>query len=217
MRYVLSILALTVTLGVATPSHALEVSAGRDNQATQNNGILSRIQAGDALLQTTINQILKCNNKGKYFVSNQSIPGRDADGCKSNDIDPTKYDIVQETKTVALPQSCKGKGDGQCSVVIDMTPYTGKVDVSITAGCNGAAWCGTGVGTISTPLATTWSNKRVYTFPYKKANYVNASYNAGTKKMTLSSGYTGKSTNFHRGAVNNVRVTYTGFALKEIK
>lgn len=77
----LTYLAMLAVFAASTYVHALESAAGNVDVQNATTGLDARLNASNVLLQTAINQILTCNNKGMIFASDTSVPGRDADGC----------------------------------------------------------------------------------------------------------------------------------------
>lgn len=196
------------------PAYALEATAAGESVAASNAGLISRLEATKSALTSTINQMLACNNKGKVFASNASTPGRDGDGCiGGNGFDPSNYEIVEKTSTVSLGNGTTGaRWDTE---TINMTPYLNSRDVTIAATCDPCAWGDGGRGSVAIPsLKANWSGT-VYSYPFRKSNYINGSYNASTKILTLQSGYSGDSTNSKDGHIANMTIGHTQLAIQE--
>lgn len=77
----LSLWSAILTTLAAGESWALESTAGSASPQASTAGLEARLEAGIGALQTSINSILRCNNKGRVFASAPSAPGKDSDGC----------------------------------------------------------------------------------------------------------------------------------------
>lgn len=73
-------LTLFASFALASSATSIEMTA-RSPSAQANAGFEMRLAAATTALQTIINQLLTCNNKGKIFASDASAAGRDTDGC----------------------------------------------------------------------------------------------------------------------------------------
>ncbi|MCB0256065.1 MAG: hypothetical protein KDI55_20280 [Anaerolineae bacterium] len=205
------------TLSTSGTSTALEASAGNGNMQNVATGLETRMQAGNALLMTSINQILACNKKGMFFSPDDT--GADADGCRG--VDTTSYEIVFEQKRVPVSSSCKSPG-GACTVTIPLAAYDldDKIEPSVEASCRDGGWCPNNAkGSLLLDLKASWKDKRVVADGGGggKYNIIDASYDKPTNVLTLKAYYSGKDTKNYWVSVQDVAISYKAMVLKEIK
>lgn len=127
ISYALLVAAAVSAALPATDVSALEVSANRPQNQGLAVGINARLNAANAAIEAVINQLLTCNNKGKIFVSDESNPDRDGDGCVSIDAGDS-LQIADETINIPLDGCVSAMGVvkwASCTVSYDLTDALG--------------------------------------------------------------------------------------------
>jgi hypothetical protein len=100
-------------------AHALEATA---TQAQNNNAAVDmRVDAKDAVLTAVINQMLSCSKQGKDFVSDPSVPGRDANGCVARSAPGS---LCTTANKIYDPTDSAADGDGCVYGTIVPTPVS---------------------------------------------------------------------------------------------
>lgn len=178
-----------------TNSTALEATAGSNDVQNAMHGLDSRLNASNAILLTSINQILTCNQKRMIFTPDATDPERDADGCVSPPL-PGNVSLELEdvsvpagisrsetndfTHTFSVPASVKPWG----AVTLQMTVFNGKYRAS-----SGGYPVTYTIDDVSADQAKTRIHKASSDgceSPGSASYTLDAAYDAGTRNVTLT-------------------------------
>ncbi|MFZ2586941.1 MAG: hypothetical protein WAZ18_02280 [Alphaproteobacteria bacterium] len=148
-------------------AHSLEATAHVNPSQAVNEGLSMKVDALHTATMAVVNSILHCNNIGKMYVSDPSVPGKDVNGCV--DIDgglpnpATECDIGSVaiadgtdwtcTQTLAVPntlcgglrcesgaQSGVGTLNKVCQSLGKNKYYSTPAGGTGSSGCDGCSW-----------------------------------------------------------------------------
>ncbi len=91
-----------IALAMTCQAHALETAAGADTVNSSQVGINAKIDAGNAIITGSMNQILQCNMQGKLFSSTTNV-------C----VDPTEP-LAKKIAACTTAKQFYNQTTGQC-------------------------------------------------------------------------------------------------------